>query len=205
MQNLLLTSAAHFILDCFLHAQLHPFHCFQHFANSLTELFRITLHTHLYKYGQHTSTRIHTHVPFHPTSVDIIPPALTGFTPAIGSPLALKVPTAVRAFTRTEVTSDGHQHLAMGTLEVKALAPGIYPLFTCVIRVAMLSIVSGEKHQQGQSQQNMSWVHPEVKHCGTFQWFLCPQGSLRCAGQMFYVWIQGLNTRLIFLMLLRSM
>lgn len=146
-------------------------------------------YTHKHKYRQHTGTRIHTHVPFQPCSVDIIPPALIRFTPVIGSSLTLKGPPAIRAFLRAEVTSDSHQQLSMGTLEVKALAPGIHPLFTGIVRVAILSVDFGEKHQQGQSQQNTSWVHPEVKHCGTFQCFLCR----RCAGQMFCVWIQSLK------------
>lgn len=171
--------------------QLHTFHYFQNFYSLTKQNCLKSYYTHTFPSTDSTQAPAFTHVPFHPRSVDIVPPALIGFTPAIGSPLALKGPPAVGAFIGTEVTSDGHQNLSMGTLEVEALAPGIHPLFARIVRVAILSADSGEKHQQGQSQQNMSRVHPEVKHCGTFQCFLSPQGSLRRAGQMFRVWIQG--------------
>lgn len=46
--------------------------------------------------------------PFHPGSVDIVPPAFARLSPVVGSPLALEVPQAVRAFFLTEVTLDCH-------------------------------------------------------------------------------------------------
>lgn len=66
-------------------------------------------------------------LPLHPGAVSVVPPALCGMPQGGGSLLALEGPEAVGPLLLTEDTLQGHQHLSMGTLEVKPLAEGVDP------------------------------------------------------------------------------
>lgn len=92
--------------------------------------------------------------PLHPSTVDVVPPAVTGLPQTRRCGLALKRPQAVGAIILTKVAPDGHDDFTVGTLEVESLTVAIDPAH--VIMVLRLS-----RHWGQQRQQHQSWIHDE--------------------------------------------
>lgn len=98
------------------------------------------------------------HLPLHPCTVDVVPPAVAGLPQALWRGLTFECPQAVRAVLLAEVAPDGHQHLAGGALEVEALAVPIDPAHVMVV-VGQLLGLSRRHHQQGQHQGQPCGIH----------------------------------------------
>lgn len=92
--------------------------------------------------------------PLHPSTVDVVPPAVTGLPKTLRCLLALKGPQAVHAVRLAIVAPGGHEDLSVGTLEVEALTVAVDPPHVMV--VVRLSCHCG---QQTRRQQHQSRIH----------------------------------------------
>lgn len=101
-------------------------------------------------------------LPLHPSTVDVVPPAVAGLPQSFRCGLTLKRPQTVRAILTTEVAPDGHEHLSVRTLEVEALAVAVDPGH--VMMVVRLSCRCGEQrqHQHHQSRIHVEEISPSA-------------------------------------------
>lgn len=95
--------------------------------------------------------------PLHPSTVDVVPPAVTGLPQTLRCGLALERPQAVRAVRLAEVAPDRHEDLPVGTLEVEALAVAVDPG-----HVVVIVRLGCDRCQQGHRQHHQSRIHVEA-------------------------------------------
>lgn len=107
-------------------------------------------------------------LPFHASSVDLLPPALRGLPEALGCGHAGIVPLSVRAFLLAKDAPHSYHHLAMGALVAETLPVQIHPAIIAIVVVLLVWVPVVPVLAPGCGYQRQKYPQKSEVHAARF-------------------------------------